>query len=150
MKLVRNIPGLELIDGDTHAGVGSTPITGEGFQRWRWRRYEIESYLVHPEALARFVAKTVGEAGSAQHVADMRKYLTDNLPPAVIERPLDDHTYLNSTKARKDVLPPALSAAGLPGLPYTRYHEIAAVMRAEEVHPDVRETLDVIVKAFAR
>jgi hypothetical protein len=43
-----------------------------------------------------------------------------------------------------------LSEAGLPGLPYTRYHEIAALMLPEEIHPDVRETLDMIVKAFGQ
>lgn len=75
--MLRNL----LIDGDSHPGIGSSPITGAGFQRSRWRRYEIESYLIHPEALARFVASTVGAAASAQHIADLRGYLTANLPP---------------------------------------------------------------------
>jgi len=150
LKLVRNIPGLELVDGDSRPEIQSTPVIGSGFQRWRWRRYEIESYLIHPEALARFVERTVGEAGSAKHVADLREYLTDNLPPAVVERPLDNHAYLNNTKARTDILPPALTAAGLPGLPYTRYQEIAALMQPEEIHADIGETLDVIVRAFGR
>jgi len=150
LRLVRGIPGLKLVDGDSHPGVGSTPITGAGLQRWRWRRYEIESYLIHPEALARFVVRTVGEAAAAQHVLDLRRYLAENLPPAALERPLDDHRYLNTVKARTEILPPALSAAGLPGLPYTRYHEIAALMLPDEVHPDVRETLDVIVRAFGQ
>lgn len=150
LRLVRDIPALRLVDGDSHAGLGSTDISGTGFQRWRWRRYEIESYLVHPDALARFVIATVGEAGSAENVAALRRYLVANLPPAVIERPLDSHAFLNSTKAREEILPPALSEAGLPGLPYTRYHEIAALMQPEEIHPDVRETLDVIARAFGR
>lgn len=150
LKLVRDTPALELVDGDSHPGIGSSAITGSGFQRSRWRRYEIESYLIHPEALARFVSNTVGEAASAQHVADLRGYLTANLPPAVIERPLDNHAYLNNTKARTEILPPALSAAGLPGLPYTRYHEIAALMLPDEIHPDVREALDAIVGAFGQ
>lgn len=150
LRLVRDIPALELVDGDSHPGIGSSPITGAGFQRSRWRRYEIESYLVHPEALARFVSSAVGEAASAQHVADLRGYLTANLPPAVIEHPLDNHDYLNSTKARTTILPPALSEAGLSGLPYTRYHEIAALMLPDEIHPDVREALDAIVGAFGQ
>jgi hypothetical protein len=150
LRLVRDIAAIELVDGDSHAGIGSSPITGAGFQRLRWRRYEIESYLIHPEPLARFVASAVGEAASARHIADLRGYLTANLPPAVIEHPLDNHDYLNSTKARTTILPPALSAAGLPGLPYTRYHEIAAVMLPEEVHPDVRGALDAIVGAFGQ
>ena len=90
----------------------------------------------------------VGAAIAAQHVADLRAYLTANLPPAVIARPLDDHAYLNNTKARTDILPPALNAAGLPGLPYTRYHEIAAGMLWEEVPPDVVQMLDTVVAAF--
>jgi len=36
----------------------------------------------------------------------------------------------------------------LPGFPYTRYHEIAAVMKPEEIHPEVREKLDKIMEAF--
>jgi hypothetical protein len=150
LQLVRAIPGLEIVDGDSRSEIQSTPIQGSGFQRWRWKRYEIESYLVHPAALERFVARTVGDAAAASHVADLQRYLQDNLPPAVLSRPLDDHDYLNSTKARTKILPPALSAAGLPGLPYTRYHEIAALMTPEEIHPDVRAGLDAIVKAFGR
>ena len=68
----------------------------------------------------------------------------------MIEHPLDNHDYLNITKARTTILPPALSAAGLPGLPYTRYHEIAALMLPEEIHPDVRDALDAIVRAFGQ
>lgn len=150
LRLVRDIPALELVDGDSHAGIGSSPITGAGFQRWRWRRYEIESYLVHPEALERFVVHMVGEGGSPSHVADLQQYLTDSLPRAIVDRPLDNHAYLNNIKARTEILPPALTAAGLPGLAYTRYHEIAALMLPEEIHPDVRETLDMVVRAFGQ
>jgi len=148
LRLVRDIPGLELVDGDSRPEIQSTPITGRGFQRLRWRRYEIESYLVHPAALERFVSGTVGEAAAGAHVSDLRRYLEDNLPPAVIARPLDDHPYLNNTKARMEILPPALHAAGLPNFPYTRYHEIAAVMSGDEVHPEVREKLDQIDRAL--
>ena len=62
--------------------------------------------------------------------------------------PLGDHAFLYATKARTELLPPALTAAGLPGLPYTRYHEIAALMKPEEVHPEVVEKLDAIMRAF--
>lgn len=146
--MVKAVPGLEVVDGDSHPGIQSTPITGTGLQRRRWSRYEIESYLIHPAALERFVTNLVGAASAVQHVADLRAYLTDNLPPAVIARPLDVHAYLNNTKARTDILPPALNAAGLPNLPYTRYHEIASGMLPEEVHPDVIQMLDTIVAAF--
>jgi len=148
LRLVRDIPALEFVDGDSHAGIQGSEITGRGFQRARWRRYEIESYLVHPDSLARFVEHTVGEAGAAPHVAALKEYLRTNLPAGVLESPLGDYAFLNNTKARVEILPPALNAAGLPNLPYTRYHEIAALMKPEEIHPEVREKLDQIVAAF--
>ncbi len=57
-------------------------------------------------------------------------------------------SYLANTKARTRILPAILDAAGLPGFPYTRYHEIAAVMSPEQIHPEAIEKLDAIVKAF--
>jgi hypothetical protein len=149
LRLVRpDLPAVELIDGDARPEIQATPITGEGFQRLRWRRYEIESYLLHPEALARFVTQTVGAAAALPHLADLRRYLEENFPPAVLREPLGDHAFLNATKARTQLLPPALAAAGLPALPYTRYHEIAAVMTPQEIHPEVVEKLDGIMRAF--
>ncbi len=149
LRLVRDdMRGLIIVDGDAHPNVQSTEINGRGLQRVRWRRYEIESYLFVPDALARYVDQQVGAGVSAQHVADLQKYLTENLPPAVIREPLGDHDYLNTTKARTRLIPPMLEAAGLSGIPYTRFHEIAALMRPEEIHPEVKEKLDAIQKAF--
>lgn len=139
-----DLPGLMLLDGDDNPNIPDTEITGRGLQRMRWRRYEIESYLVHPAALGRFALQTTGQQ---QAVEDMQQYFTDNFPPAVVNDPLGDHAFLNSTKARTELLPPLLVAAGLHGFPYTRYHEIAACMLPDEIHPEVREKLDAIVAA---
>ena len=149
LQLVRDdLPGLELVDGDAHPDIQDSAITGTGLQRLRWRRYEIESYLVHPDALTRFVESVVGGAGAAPHVEDMLAYWRDQFPPAVVREPLGDHEFLNATKARTRLLPPLLEAAGLGDLPYTRYHEIAQVMLPGEVHPEVEEKLDAICRAF--
>ena len=52
LQLVREgLPALELRDGDSWPCVPDSEITGAGLQRLRWRRYEIESYLVQPDAL---------------------------------------------------------------------------------------------------
>lgn len=139
-----DLPGLMLLDGDDNPNIPDTEITGRGLQRMRWRRYEIESYLVHPAALGRFALQTTGQQQAAE---DMQRYFTDNFPPAVAKDPLGDHTFLNSTKARTELLPPLLAAAGLHGFPYTRYHEIAACMLPDEIHPEVREKLDAIAAA---
>jgi predicted ATPase len=149
IRMVReDLPGLVLIDGDAHPNIQSTSITGKGLQRLRWYRYEIESYLLHPDSLKRFVLFQVGEEAAGPHLQDLQRHFEENYPPAFLKNPLDDITYLKNTKARTELLPPALDAAGLPGFPYTRYHEIAAVMKPEEIHPEVTDKMNKIMEAF--
>lgn len=149
LKMVReNLPGLALIDGDANPNIKSTPITGKGIQRLRWKRYEIESYLVHPESLKRFVTLQVGEEAAGPHLEDLQRHFEENYPPAFLKNPLEDIPYLRNTKARTELLPPALDVAGLPGFPYTRYHEIASVMKPDEIHPEVTDKLNKIMEAF--
>ena len=149
LRLVRDgLPGLELRDRDAQPMVPDSEITGTGLQRIRWRRYEIESYLIHPDAIARFVRAQVGDAAAQPHVDDMLARWHDEFPPAVTRDPLGDHEFLNATKARTRLIEPLLEAAEIFGLPYTRYHEIAALMRREEIHPEVPEKLDSICRAF--
>ena len=141
-----DIAGLELRDGDARDSAGGTGVSGAGLQRLRWRRYEIESYLLHPGALARFVENELG--GGAPGLAALREWWRRQLPPALIEDPFGDHPLLRQVKARTELLPPMLAAAGLPDFPYTRYHEIAAAMEPAEIHPEVVEKLDAICRAF--
>lgn len=149
LKMVRDdLPGLVLIDGDANPNIKSTSITGKGIQRLRWNRYEIESYLLHPESLKRFVALQVGEEAAAPHLQDLQRHFEENYPPPFLKNLLEDIPYLRNTKARTELLPPALEAAGLPGFPYTRYHEIASVMNPDEIHPEVTDKLNKIMEAF--
>jgi hypothetical protein len=154
LLLVRDdLPGLVLLDGDDDRRIPETEIGGRGLQRLRWKRYEIESYLVHPAALLRFVEKEVGPGAlSAESRNDMIAYLEKTFTPAFLANPFAGHplieAYLEQRKARTEVIPPILNAAGLPGFPYTRYHEIAAFMTPEEIHPEVIEKLDAIQRAF--
>ena len=149
LQLVRKgLPGLELRDGDARPVVPDTDLTGSGLQRLRWRRYEIESYLVHPDALARFVEAVVETDSAAAHVEGMLAYWRNAFPPAVVKDPIADHAYLVEAKARTMLVAPLLEAAGLHGMPYTRYHEIAERMRPEEIHPEIVEKLDAICRAF--
>ena len=149
LQLIREyLPGLELVDGDAHAAIQSSEITAKGLQRLRWRRYEIESYLLHPDSLIRFVETMVGAESAGPHIEDMLKYWKDEFPPAIAREPLGDYEFLNTTKARTRLLPPLFEAAGISDLPYTRYHEIAQVMQPEEIHPEIVEKLDAICHAF--
>jgi predicted ATPase len=147
--LVRpDYPALELVDGDANPGIVSSTITGKGYQRLRWNRYEIESYLLHPIALERFVQQASGSAANSPHVQDLQTYLKNNFPPQFFQDPFQDIAFLKNTKARTDLIPPALSAGGIPGFPYQRFNEIAAVMLPGEIHPEVKEKLDLIQRAF--
>lgn len=149
LRMVRNdLPGVELLDGDGLSNAPDGRISGAGLLLLRWQRYEIESYLLHPEALVRFVETTVGVGASGPHIEDMLAYWHANFPPAIHSDPLGDHDYLNATKARTKLLPPLLDAAGIGDLPYTRYHEIAQVMLPGEIHPEVVRKLDSIFEAF--
>lgn len=149
LRLVRpDLPGLQLLDGDARPEIPETPIPGSGMQRLRWRRYEIESYLFHPEALARFVELEVGAEAAGPAVEALRDKWLDALPPALSRNPHFDDPLVTTTKARTNLLPPLLAAAGLHDLPHQRYHEIAALMRPEEIHPEVIEKLDALCRAF--
>ncbi len=149
IRLVKNdVPALELVDSDSDRNIRETEITGTGFQRLRWKRYEIESYLLHPDTMSRFIQVATGSLPGSTYVEDMMKHFNSNYPPGFITNPFDDIAFLKNTKARTELIPPALSAGGLPGFPYTRYNEIAAVMKPEEIHPEVKEKLDLIQRAF--
>lgn len=145
LKLLRpDLPGLVLLDGDDNPNIPDTPLTGQGLQRLRWRRYEIESYLFHPQALARYVRKV---SGSDENVAAMQRYIDENHLPSFLNNLFSDPDYIKRTKARTDLIPPVLQAAGVQ-LSYTRYTEIAALMQPDEVHPEVKEKLDGLCAAF--
>jgi hypothetical protein len=145
LKLVDpTIRALELVDGDNR-GQNGDDITGDDsrLQRLRWRRYEIESYLLHPDLLTRFAM----ELGGPTAAAAIRRHIEDTWPPAAVANPLEDSSFVIGVKARRDILPPALDAAGI-DLPYTEYFRIARLAKPEEVPAEVREKLDLICKAF--
>jgi len=134
--------GYMLLDGDNR-GLPDHEITAEGLFVSRWIRYEAESYLIHPDALRRYVDSTTGplfgEPGA--------KYLADELPGAVLRDPLGDHDYLNRTPASKTLLPGFFRAAQTL-LPRNDYYLIAEQMRPEEIAPEVEQKLDEIAATF--
>ncbi|HEY6330600.1 MAG TPA: AAA family ATPase [Blastocatellia bacterium] len=149
LQLVReDVPGLMLLDRDEDARKPDGEITGKGLQRLRWRRYEIESYLVHPDAIDRFIDhQTGGPELSAEYKRDARKYFEQQMP-AVLSDPLGEHLILEGVKASDRIIPAILAAAGIHGVEKDQYYEIAALMKPEEIHPEVTEKLDAILRAF--
>jgi hypothetical protein len=162
LQLVKEkMTGIWLIDTD---GKGKIPASAEPepgkLNRLFWSRYETESYLVHPVALARFIDKQAGGGGADA----VRKFFTlmfekyagtglgAQITDAFIANPSQPSQivgrYLTETKARTVVIGGILQEGGVHGMDYTRFSEIAAVMLPEEIHPEVREKLDFIQKAF--
>ena len=66
----------------------------------------------------------------------------------MLHNPLGDYPYLRSVKASEDIIPQVLNAAGIHGVAKRDFYEIAALMRPEEIHPEVKEKLDAIAQAF--
>ena len=155
LKLVRDtLPALELLDGDSKNRADDA-ITGaaDRMQRLRWRRYEIESYLIHPAALVRFVLARHGPSPLADEssralIDDLR----DKLQQAFVDDPLHPvplvETFFRAEPVSKTLLPGLLQAAGLNNVPKREYFEIAAQFRPEEVHSEIKERLGQIKQAF--
>jgi hypothetical protein len=143
-----DLPGLEILDRDNQPQLPARYITGSGLQYIRWNRYEIESYLVHPTVMSRFVEQQLGGLETAQLAVDaMLGYFAKQMP-SVIEDPLGDHIILNGTKASTQIIPKLLNAAEIYGIEKRDFYAIAAVMLPEEIHPEVCEKLDAIQRAF--
>lgn len=138
LKLVRgDVKGVELHDSDGRARKPAT--LNNGLERIFWKLYEIESYLIHPEAIVRFVESIGGEEAAGK----AREYVRNTFPSAVLKTPLEDESsiFLTGTKA-KDILSTVLGKAGI--YEATNYFQIAALMKKEEIHPEVVEKLDKI------
>lgn len=137
--------GILLLDGDDR-NLPDHELAAEGLEILRWDRYEIENYLIVPDALMRFVSQT--EDGlfreAASRAAEKAKaYLSEELPPAVLRDPLGQHDFLKSVAASKTILPGFFKAAEM-DLPKSDYYQIASMMKPEEIHEEVRCKLDEI------
>lgn len=137
----QDINGYFLLDGDNR-NMPERELSGEGLTIGRWTRYEVESYLVHPEALLRFVEKD-----NSLYRKPVEEYLHDKLPGEVFREPLGNHDYLNRTPASKTLLPDLFKAVKM-DLPKSEYHTIAAQMKRDEIPLEVTEKLDQIYQAL--
>lgn len=139
--IVPDFCGVELCDGDgkDHSDMPTPP---KGMKCLYWDRYEIESYLIYPEAISRFVESE----GGIQAVGKAEVYMKRQLPPALYEDPFELSDYLRYTKGKK-VIANILSEAGL-AIKETEYYLIAAQMKKEEIHPEVVKKLDAIAEHF--
>ncbi len=140
--IVPDFFGVELCDSDgkDHSDIPHSP---EGMIRLYWKRYEIESYLIHPQTIIRFV-KSVG---TDQMVEDAVAYMRRQLPQALHEDPFELSDYLQGTKAKK-ILSGIFSAAKL-NIKESDYYQIAEQMTKQEINPEVIKKLDLIADHFS-
>jgi len=162
LQLVKDqMTGVWLMDSDGKGRIPSTPQPERGrLNRICWSRYETESYLIHPATLTRYIDKQTGSGGGDAVMrlltAEFDRYLGPTVGAHVaadfVADPLRPQQavvrYLAETKARTTIVSGILQEGGIHGLDYTRFNEIAAVMLPEEIHPEVKEKLDFIQRAF--
>jgi hypothetical protein len=157
LQLVNDqLTGVHLIDSDgKKKGIPPTAIVRGRLNRIVWSRYESESYLVHPAALVRFIENRVpGSNGMVAVRSFFEEQFGHELAEEFIANPLQPkeliENYLRAKKAREEIIPPILTRGGiLGGFDYTRFFEIASLMTAEEIHPEVIAKLDAIADAFS-
>ena len=116
--------------------------TPEGMKVVYWTRYETENYLIHPNAILRFVSQLLGKAAEEK----ARKYMEEYLPRVLFERPFEA-TDTDQVKG-KTTVGRILTAAEV-RLGESDYYQLATVMLPNEIHPDVVAMLDEIESQFA-
>lgn len=138
--LISDFPGVELRDGDQDARSGSS--LPKGMKSLRWQRLDIESYLIHPQTIMRFVEKNEG-TDAALKVDD---YMKNKLPPALYETPCEPYEFTLKDKG-KTMLSKFMQEAGI-DIKESDYFQIAAEMKEKEIHPEVVKKLDAITEHF--
>jgi hypothetical protein len=132
-----DIKGLCVVDRDSTASgqPGGLP-TGLGLRQWG--RYEIENYLLLPDLLKRFVRGDGPTPVLEEAVIDQE--FAANFPAGLDY--LSDIPALRDLKA-SDFIVNLLNKTSAP-LPKRDLFMLAGLSRPDEVHPDVRTTLDAI------
>lgn len=147
---------LEILDGDSK-NKGPDKLDGDGLKRLRWRRYEIESYLIHPRAIARLVEEQhVGEDFSSlldAVTAWFDRHFKTHEPQDFVSGDEVVEAVMGARKARgekkhDDGLMTTLLEAAQVRLTYVNYSQIAERMQPEDIHPEIVERLDQIVTVF--
>ena len=139
--MVPELLGVELHDRDEKEYHSPETVTS-GMIRIIWKRREIESYLIHPEAITRFVE----DKGGRQAAERATQYMKREFPIVLYEAPFELSGYASDVKA-KNLLGRIFHEARL-RIREADYFQIAAEMTIDEIHPEVIEKLDAIAEHF--
>lgn len=133
-----------LLDGDNR-DEPDEETTRAGLVVLRWRRYEIENYLLQPGAIARFAAMGFPLIGPPVEAGVDEGFWRQ------VPRGTDlfgDHVSLVRVKASDEFLVPLLERLERP-MPKKDLYLLAAAMNHDELHPEVTEKLDRIADALS-
>ena len=148
LKAIRaQVRGVLLLDGDNRK-LPEREIGADNLTILRWKRYEIENYLLHPTALLRFVEGSELDLLSNVRRKSGEAFLKENFPPPALTDPFKDSDYLVSTAASKSILPEFFERTDT-RLPKKDYFQIAEKMKPDEIHPEVAFKLDAISAVVA-
>ena len=126
-----------LLDGDNR-DEADDETTRAGLTVLRWRRYEIENYLLQPSAIRRFVNSPLWDVHIEEEFCRQVPAGTDLF---------GDHVALSRMKASNEFLTPLLDEIGKE-TPKRDLYLLAAKMQADEIHPEVLEKLDRIAECL--
>lgn len=138
------ITGLLLLDGNNRQ-IEDHELSADGLTILRWKRYEIENYLLVPEAIRRFLAAPdTADIFAVNRAERAEQYLKTQFAESFFANPLSDDTQaVVEVPASKRLLPTLFAAAGQ-DLDKSDFYQLAAVMQPSEIHPDAIRVLEVI------
>ena len=133
------MPAVCLLDGDNREAP-ERETTRLGMEVLRWKRYEIENYLFHPDALARFINFPLG-------IESVKREFQNMVPPSADV--FGDSVVFVRSKGSTELVIPLLKAVGHP-INKADLHLIAEVMKPDEIHPEVVRKLDRMAEMLNR
>ena len=134
-----DLRALCLLDGDNQ-DEPDVEMKKAGLVVLRWRRYEIENYLLHPEAIKRFRFADFPLMHTKIDAAFWREV------PQGTDL-FGNHVSLVRVKASDEFLVPLLENLGI-NTPKRELYLLAAVMKKDEIHPETHEKLDHIAESL--
>ena len=138
--LIPQVRGVQLFDGDKRVPVDPTSSGRESrLKTLFWERKEIQSYLLHPDSVMRYLQSRA----SGDNVAKAQQYMKDNLRPRFFEAPDGELPFLGKF-AIKEFFSKLFQEAGMQLPSDEDYLCMAEQMKASEIHSEVLEKLDQI------
>lgn len=148
-ELVPEVRGVELCDGDKKPPENSKALSKNRkespLKTLFWDRKEIESYLLHPSSVDRYL-----QSKSARRLAEKAyQGMEENLPQKFLDDPFVKSPFLFLDQlAIKKFFSYLFQEAGLAEPSNEDFISMAEQMTVEEIHPEVRDKLDKIAEHF--